>query len=153
MEKIDKSSEMIQRLETVAKSLYGSLGALATDLGKSPSYFSSYKSQNKALGMKLLNELKLRYGINPEYISDGQRPVFIKNDDANPLSDEQNVVEKSHIKRYKRFLKEDTKENLWDSICKKFLIHHEVDEIYEVISDGTPLYFSKPQFETIFRII
>jgi hypothetical protein len=71
----------LQRLEKVAEIYFSSLSNLAELIGKHRQTFYSYKKR-PGIGRKVIDELKDKVGINPDYIKSGKEPMLI-NDDAN----------------------------------------------------------------------
>jgi hypothetical protein len=149
---LKKSSDswdiIYDRLEEVAMSIFGTLGAMATDMGKHPGTFSSYKSQKKPVGKKILFELRKLYGINPEYILYGTRPVFLK--DTVNSSDSSAVFRKDIIK-YKEYDVLDTDEETWEELLSICNFSGATQKVFKVHVGDSIQYFNDKQFDQIFK--
>lgn len=64
-----------ERLEKLATEYFGGFSALGKILGKGRQSFYSYKNR-KGFGRRFLDDLE-SIGINPAYITDGRKPMFL----------------------------------------------------------------------------
>jgi|GEM_PF-5652990 len=150
---MSKPHAMISRLEKIAVSKFGSLSAMAIDLGKSAGYFGAYKSSGKPLGGKLLVELRRKYQINPDYIKDCKRPVFLSSFYADEnLVDQNLIVRKRDIMIYQVLHKNEYDPKEWDFLCKDIGFSSNLKEIYEVLDlyTNTRILYTQYQFHTRF---
>lgn len=58
-----EKEEVFRVIEEFAIERFGSLSAMAIDLGRTPSFFSAYKAQGKTPGRKVLKEIEDKYSV------------------------------------------------------------------------------------------
>jgi hypothetical protein len=149
--KPDSWDVVYRRLEEVARTTFGTLSAMATDMGKSPGTFSAYKAQKKPLGMKMILSLKNNYNINPDYLLFGEKPVFLK--EFKLGYNEELAVLKRNIVRYKELKADDTRDKSWSDMVKTYGFSEDTSVIYKVIEDETSYYYTKKQFKALFKVL
>lgn len=124
---------------------------MAVDLGKSPSFFAAYKAQGKSPGMKTLLLIQKKYDINPNYIIEGERPVFLAGE---KLGDSSNrIVPVKELMTYTELKFEDTDLENWEMICDKYDFRSATNSIYKVKSQGFSMYYTERQFKELFRSV
>jgi hypothetical protein len=149
--KTDEWEIMFKRLEDVAKTTFGSLSAMAVNMGRHPATFSSYKSQKKQVGMKMLIDLKNKFNINTDYILYGDKPIFLQ--DKAFGHDEKLAVLPKNILRYVEIHKSDTDEHVWEKMLFENGISDKEKTIYKVIDGETLYYYSDRQFNKKYKIL
>ncbi len=73
-------SDEYKRLNEVAKKYFENLGVLAIKIGKTQGYFYSYKNTSN-FGRQLLDELRIKANINPDFIMTGNGNMLISDQD------------------------------------------------------------------------
>lgn len=117
-----------ERLEDLAITYFGSLGGLSRALGKAQSFLYTYKGKSK-IGRNLLNELKEKTSINPDYILYGFEPKFLPNNNIessgnitpNVLVDNQSDSQDSNSNIIVE--EKNIEDELQDTNCKVFDLH------------------------------
>lgn len=149
---MNSDNRMLDRLEEIAKSMFGSISAMAVDMGKSPSYFSSYKSQGKELGGRTLIAIRDKYSINSKYLISGERPVFLKKNRFTEDGDSY-AVDNSQMKPYSVLIKEEVDSEEWKNLIDKYEFKKSISKIYKVETGLENMYYTSKQFKELFRLV
>jgi DNA polymerase V len=65
------------RLKEIAEKYFTNLTQVALKIGKTKQHLHGYKNRD-SLGSQLINELKEKLNINPDYIRYGKEPIFLE---------------------------------------------------------------------------